>query len=125
MAPKRKSGLPKYGSHAEFHRKHGECWLCRFLGRQQTTLTELHHIAGRGNRHEVCANYAALCRGCHKAVQSLKDSEMVCLVLKWQFDPDNYCAAIICDLRGCAETWITNADVDQCGRIMSMMREVT
>ncbi len=119
MARKRKSV-------EEFHFAHGRdrCWLCEFLGIQTTAEMELHHIAGRGRQHEVRANYAALCQRCHEVIQSRKDSELVCLVLKRQFDSEHYDPALICELRARATTWITEADVDLCERIMDMMREV-
>ena len=119
MTRKRESECAK-----EFRSEHHQCWMCRFLERHHTFQAELHHIAGRGRKHDVRANYAALCRGCHQALQSLVDAELVCLVLKWQFDPAHYDSALICDLRGRASTWITDNDVDRCLRVMGMMREV-
>lgn len=120
MARKRHSESAK-----EFHREHCRCWMCRFLGRRHTSQPELHHIAGRGRIHDVRPNYAALCHRCHQSIQSLVAAELVCLALKRKYDPDHYDPALICDLRGWAATWITDADVDRCDRIMGMMREVT
>ena len=107
-----------------FHCEHYLCWMCQFLGRRHTSQSELHHIAGRGRRHDVRANYAALCQRCHQAIQSVTAAEIVCLVLKWKYDPEYYDPPLICDLRDWAPTWITNADVDRCERIMGMMKEV-
>jgi hypothetical protein len=108
----------------EFSRECNWCWMCAFLGRQQFSPTERHHIAGRGRRHDVRANYAALCSQCHRALQSLEAAEIVCLALKRRYDPEHYDRDLICDLRGCAATWITEGDVDRCRRIMGMMKEV-
>ena len=119
MARKRQSESAKV-----FHSEHCWCWMCRFLGRRQAE-PELHHIAGRGRRHDVRENYAALCRRCHQALQSITAAEIVCLVLKRKYDSEHYDPALICDLRDWAPTWITDADVDRCERIMTMMRDVT
>lgn len=109
----------------EFHSEQFLCWMCMLLERQQVGQTQRHHIAGRGRKHDVRANYAALCQRCHGAIQSVTAAEIVCLVLKWKYDPDHYDPALICELRGWAKTWITDADVDRCERIMGMMCEVT
>ena len=109
----------------EFHREHPRCWMCQFLGRLSELPAELHHIAGRGRRHDVRENYAALCQGHHQELQSVKDAELVCLVLKRECDPEHYDPSLICDLRGWAVTWMTRADVNRCERIMDIMREVT
>lgn len=111
-------------SAGEFYLDHPGCWMCDFLGRQQTIGTERHHIAGRGRRHDVRANYAALCGKCHRSIQSMKDAELVCLVLKRKYDTAHYETGLMCSLRGWSATWITEADVDRCERIMSIMREV-
>jgi len=108
----------------DFHRANPRCWMCEFLGRQQTSPTELHHMAGRGRRHDVRQNYAALCDRCHRALQSVVDAEVVCLVLKLRHDSAHYNPALICDLRGWAPTWINTLDVRRCERIMGIMREV-
>ena len=108
----------------EFHDAHPNCWMCDFLRQDQGLRTELHHIAGRGRQHDVRANYAAICHRHHSAVQSLKDAEVVCLVLKRLYDREHYDPALICELRGWAATWLTNAEVARCERIMNMMREV-
>ena len=109
----------------DFHREHPLCWMCDFLGALKVLPAELHHITGRGRRHDVRANYSALCKGHHQALQSHVSAEIVCLVLKRLYDSEHYDPGLICDLRGCSETWITDADVDRCGHVMSMMREVT
>lgn len=119
MARKRKIIEEFYGAHT------GRCWMCSFLGRRNMCRTELHHIAGRGRRHDVRANFAALCQRCHRVIQSRKDSELVCLVLKWKFDSEHYDPALICELRGWATSAITDTDVERCERIMNMMREVS
>lgn len=108
-----------------FRSAHDRCWMCKLLRARAPMLSELHHIAGRGQKHDVQANYAALCPPHHSVLQSRKDAEIVCLVLKRLFDPDHYEPALICDLRGWATTWITDADVDRCEQIMNMMREVS
>ena len=109
---------------ARFHDEQPQCWMCDFLRQEQRLRTELHHIAGRGRHHDVRGNYAALCHRHHRAVQSLVDAELVCLVLKRLYDLEHYDPALICDLRGWSTTWITEADVDRCERIMGIMREV-
>ena len=106
-----------------FRADHPECWMCRFMGVRQSGGTELHHIAGRGNRHNVRENYSALCRAHHQAIQSRRDAELICLVLKREYDEASYNPEIICDLRGWATSWMTDADVDRTQRIMWIMRE--
>lgn len=101
---------------------HPSCWMCRFLGQKQAGKSELHHIAGRGRRHERRENYSTLCAGHHAAVQSRWDGEVVCLTLKRLYDLDFYSTAVICSLRGRADTWITEADVTRAERVMDMMR---
>lgn len=117
MAPKKKNVK-------DFHCDHGRCWMCEFLQKATIGPVELHHIAGRGRKHDVRENYAALCQKHHQAIQSMKCSELVCLVLKRLFDPEHYRPALICELRGWATTWIINMDVDRCERIMNIMREM-
>jgi len=102
-----------------------ECWMCLFLGRKQRFRTELHHIAGRGRNHEVRTNFCALCSACHEAIQSQKDAELVCLVLVKLNNPVFYAPESICLLRGRALSCWTYNDVDQCERIMNMMKYVT
>ncbi len=117
MAPKRRNVK-------EFHGEHGRCWMCEFLRKATIGPVELHHIAGRGRKHDVRANYAALCQKHHQAIQGMKCSELVCLVLKMQYDPEHYDPALICYLRGWAASAIEPGDVYRCERIMSIMREV-
>ncbi len=109
----------------DFHREHPLCWMCDFLGALKVLPAELHHITGRGRRHDVRANYSALCQRHHQALQSRMDAEVVCLVLKREYDRIHYDRELICDLRGWSTTWITAADVDRCERIMGIMMEVT
>ena len=103
--------------------EHSECWMCRFLDRKQLDRTELHHIAGRGRRHEVRANYAALCSFHHEAIQSRADAELFCLALKSLYDPEHYSPETICELRGRAVSCWTENDVEMCLRIMNLTRE--
>lgn len=120
MTQKRRSKIAN-----EFHSEHHQCWMCRFLGRHNILQAEVHHITGRGRKREVRANFAALCRGCHQAIQSVTDAELVCLVLKWKYDPEYCDPALICELRGWATTWITEAELGRCERVMRIMREVS
>ena len=109
------------------------CWMCLFLAWMKSgwrrpypassTKAELHHIAGRGRNHDVRKNYCSLCRRHHTAIQSLKDAELICLVLKRRYDTDYYSPEPICRLRSRAETGWTDADVAQAERIMVIMRE--
>ena len=107
-----------------FRSEHAHCWMCKFLRCRTDILAELHHIAGRGRKHDVRANYASLCQRCHGVLQSTKDAEVVCLVLKRAYDNDHYDPALICDLRSWSATYIDDFDVKRCERIMNMMREV-
>jgi len=107
----------------EWFREAKVCWMCAFLGVKQTTRTTLHHIAGRGRQHERLENYCALSASVHDAIQSRQDAEVMCLVLKRVFDPDHFDPALICKLRGKAETWITELDVLRAERTMSLTRD--
>jgi hypothetical protein len=104
--------------------EHTECWMCRFLNVQQFGRTQLHHIAGRGKRHEVRANYSALCDGHHASIQSMADAELVCLVLKMLYDLEHCEPETICELRGRAKSCWTMTDIVMCGRVMKIMKEV-
>ena len=107
---------------AEFHADHPACWMCVFLDVRKPGTTELHHIAGRGRRHHVRENYAALCQRHHAAIQGRMDAELICLVLKYRFDKRHYAPETICDLRGRADSCWTFYDIDRCRRIMEMMK---
>jgi DNA-binding helix-hairpin-helix protein with protein kinase domain len=96
--------------------------MCRFLGCQQEGKTELHHIAGRGRHHEQRWNYASLCSKHHAAIQSRYASECLCLVLKALYDREFYSPEVICQLRGRADTWITELDMLRATCIMEMVR---
>lgn len=108
---------------AAFHRAFPHCWMCHFLDQRQRLVTQLHHIAGRGRQHDVWENFAALCSDCHTAIQSRKDAELVCLVLKLTYDYDWYSPALICHLRGRAESCWTRDDVKRAATVMKLMRE--
>ena len=109
-------------SMSEFHAAFPQCWMCLFLETKQSSRTELHHIAGRGKRHHVRENYAALCQRHHMAIQSQMDAELICLALKERYDIDFYSPSTICDLRGKSVTWWTYGDVDRCRRVLNMMK---
>jgi hypothetical protein len=102
-----------------------DCWMCRFLERKQATRTTLHHIAGRGKRHECRENYSALCSTDRAAIQSRCEAELVCLVLKKIYDFPHYSPETICSLRGRADTCWTHNDVLRCHRVMDLMKEVS
>jgi hypothetical protein len=108
---------------SEFHADHPHCWMCMFLGVKQTTKTELHHIAGRGKKHDVRENYAALCSRHHETLQSRRDAELICLALKNVFDREHYSPETVCVLRGKAKTCWTDLDVATCHRVMMITKE--
>lgn len=106
--------------------EHPFCWLCNWRARKdiQEGQTELHHIAGRGRSHECRENYASLCSGCHRKLQSRKDAELICLFLKSLYDGKHYDPERICKLRRYSPQWWTDADVLHCGEVMACMIEV-
>ncbi len=92
--------------------RHPVCWACKFCGHHGPAgHVEVHHIAGRGKGCDVPANWAPLCREHHAAIQSLEGAEVVMLVLKREYDPDNYDPRQVCRLRGKSLEWITDLDV--------------
>ena len=101
-----------------------DCWLCNFLGVRQVSRTELHHIAGRGRYHEIRENFASLSANMHRVIQSRKDAELICLVLKKLYDPEHYSPQDICALRGSAITRWTRVDVEQCHNVLMIMRDL-
>lgn len=106
--------------------EHTFCWMCKFfrLILSKSKDPELHHIAGKGKRHEVRANYAALCARHHANIQSKKDSELLMLVLLREFAPTHYSPETICDLRGRADTCWTDLDVTRTERTMRTTQEL-
>ncbi len=106
-----------------FREEFPTCWMCLFLAYVKPGKAELHHIAGRGRNHDVRKNYCSLCRSHHTAIQSLKDAELICLVLKRRYDTDYYSPETICWLRGRAEVCWTDMDVTLAERIMEMMKD--
>lgn len=121
--PRKVTATEQFARDAHFA-EHDRCWMHLLMGWKQTSQTQLHHIAGRGRRHERRENYAALCAGCHRAIQSRKDSELLCLALKQHYDPHYYSAEVICSLRGRARTAWTDDDVLRAYGVLLLMREV-
>ena len=114
--------LEEKHSMEQFHADHPKCWMCLFLNQKQVGKTQLHHIAGRGSKHNVAENYAALCARHHRAIQSRADAELACLVLKRLYDREHYAPQVICNLRHRATTCWTENDVELTARIMEMMK---